>query len=577
MAIAYLHRELTTPTPKTSRTQVKFWFGLSLAFAAVYGILGWQQAFSSDYAVQDDARQHVFWMLRFLDPELFPNNLIADYFQSVAPAGYATFYRVMAALGVNPLLLNKLLPPVLGLLVTGYCFGLCLELLPIPATGFIAALMLNQQLWLKDDLISGTPRAFAYPLFLAFLYYVVRRSLLGTLAAIALLGLFYPQCLFIAAVILVLRLADWENGRFRLSQNRQDYLLCAAGLGVALLVMLPYVLTASEFGPAITAAEARTLPEFLPGGRATFFHKTFQGYWINGRRSSMFPKSLFTPVTLCAALLWPLLLAYRSRFPLLKQVTPNIAILPQLFLASVGMFFAAHALLFKLHLPSRYTGYGFRVIVVLLAAIALSAILDAIFRACQQPAKVYQQVFAIASTVVIGASLVLYPSFVKHFPLFTYRIGAVPSLYQFFQQQPKDILIASLSDEANNLPTFAQRSILVGSEYAVPYHVGYYRKFRQQIIDLIRSQYSPDLAAINQFIQKYGVDFWLLDASAFTPEYLGDDSWMDQFQPVSSEARSRLEQGTVPALATLVQPCTVFKTENLVVLEAECIAQARFD
>lgn len=34
--------------------------------------------------------------------------------------------------------------------------------------------------------------------------------------------------------------------------------------------------------------------------------------------------------------------------------------------------------------------------------------------------------------------------------------------------QPQDIRIASLAEEANNIPTFAQRSILVGREYAIP-------------------------------------------------------------------------------------------------------------
>ena len=52
--------------------------------------------------MQDDARQHVFWMQRFIDSELFPHDLIADYFQSVAPTGYTTLYRIAAALGSIP-------------------------------------------------------------------------------------------------------------------------------------------------------------------------------------------------------------------------------------------------------------------------------------------------------------------------------------------------------------------------------------------------------------------------------------------------------------------------------------------
>jgi len=78
MLLARLQRFLTAPIDKKSRSRVIFWFSLSLTFAAIYGILGLQEAFSSEYVVQDDARQHVFWMQRFFDPGLFPKDLIAD-------------------------------------------------------------------------------------------------------------------------------------------------------------------------------------------------------------------------------------------------------------------------------------------------------------------------------------------------------------------------------------------------------------------------------------------------------------------------------------------------------------------
>jgi len=72
-------------TTKTS-SQVKFWFSLSLTFAVIYGL--WDCGRLSVVSmVQDDAQQHVFWMQRFLDQRC-SQDLIADYFQSVAPAGY---------------------------------------------------------------------------------------------------------------------------------------------------------------------------------------------------------------------------------------------------------------------------------------------------------------------------------------------------------------------------------------------------------------------------------------------------------------------------------------------------------
>ena len=85
-----IHNLLISHSSKSSRNQVIFWFTLSITLVVTYAILGLQQAFGSEYVVQDDARQHVFWMARFLDTNLFPNDFIADYFQSVAPVGYST-------------------------------------------------------------------------------------------------------------------------------------------------------------------------------------------------------------------------------------------------------------------------------------------------------------------------------------------------------------------------------------------------------------------------------------------------------------------------------------------------------
>ena len=126
MLSSYLQKKLTTPTSNRFNPQLLFWFSLSLTFAAIYSILGLQDAFNGQSIVQDDARQHVFWMQRFIDPELFPDDLITNYFQSVAPVGYTTAYRVAAILGINPFLFNKLLPPIICAIAIAYCFGVCI-------------------------------------------------------------------------------------------------------------------------------------------------------------------------------------------------------------------------------------------------------------------------------------------------------------------------------------------------------------------------------------------------------------------------------------------------------------------
>jgi hypothetical protein len=572
--IARLHKFLTATVDRTSRSRTIFWLTLSLTFAAVYGFLGLKQVFSAEYMVQDDARQHVFWMMRFVDPELFPNDFIANYFQSVAPAGYSTLYKLAATVGIHPLFFHKILPLFLGLISTYYCFGLCLEMLPVPMTGFIASLLLNQHMWMTDDLASTTPRAFIYPIFLAFLYYLARSSLLPCLGAIALIGLFYPPYALVAAGILVLRLLCWKNGGLRLSGDRTNYLFCSTGLGVIFLVMLPYALDNSEFGPTYTAAEAKQMGEFAPKGRNAFFRPNPVDYWLTGRGSGMFPKSLFTPVTHCVGLLFPLLLFLRSAFPLAHQIQSKIWLLLQLFLASSAMFFAAHATIFKLYQPGRYTGYSLRFIIVLISAIALTLIIDGVGHWASKTATIFnfKSLVAVITTGIIAIAVVLYPCLVEKFPTVGYRQGTMAALYNFFQQQPKDILIASIAAETDDLPTFSQRSVLVAKEYAVPYQKGYYSRYRQRVSDLIRAQYTPDRAVLPNFINQYGVDFWMIDRNALTLDYVEEYGWLNQFH-TTAEAILYLKKGKIPALASAITRCAVFQNEFVVVLDASCIVK----
>ncbi len=576
MEITHLHRFLTAPIGtksrnSTSRFSVALWFSLSLCFAAAYSIMALPQNFSSEYVVGKDAREYLFWMHRFFDPELFKHDLIAAYFHSITPPGYAALYHVMADLGITPVLLSKLLPIVLGLITTGYCFAVCMQMLPVPIAGFIATLLLNQTLWMHDDIVSATPRAFFYPLFLAFLYYLLQRALLPCLVAIALQALFYPLVPFISSGILLLRLLNW-HGQLRLSQERRDYLFCATGVAVALLALVPYMLASSEFGPSITAAQAREMPEYWSGGRVSYYFLNTWNFWLDGRDSGIF--ALLSPPQLFIGLFLPILLRYPSRFGLALLVLSSVKILLQIVLASVGMFFAAHALAFKLHFPSRYTFHTFGMVLALAGGMALTLMLDAVFQWSQRtkPRLRGRQFLAIFTAAVLGAALVLYPSSLKVFPKTLYIGGGVPALYQFLQQQPKDSLIASLTGETDNIPTFAKRSILVGKEYALPFHTKYYAQFRPRAIDLINAQYSSDLKLVLGFIHKYGVNFWLLDRAAFTPEYIADN-WIKQYQP-AAVAMANLKQGTTPALLKLMKRCAVLETQSLVLLQTKCIEQA---
>lgn len=572
-----LHTFLTAPIGKTARSTTIFWFCLSLTCATALALLALQRPFSSEYVVQDDVRQHVFWMQRFVDPSLFPNDLIANYFQSVAPWGYTTVYQVLSAIGIHPLLASKLLPLPLALITTAFCFGTSLQILPVPLAGFISSVLLNQNLLRSDDLYSATPRAFLYPFFLVFLYFLLKRSVLPCAIAMAGLGLFYPQVMFMACGVLILSLVRWEQGRLRLSPDRQDFLICGVGLASATIALLIYVLQqdTSQFGPAIGVAEAKQLPEFWGSGRLSFFNNDPMVYWVTGQRSGLFPRPdrLFAPVLILIGFLLPILLRFPNQFPLVQQVTGSIRVLWLMLLASVGLYFMAHLLLFKLHLPSRYTQHSFRIVLVLAAGIVLTVLIDSAFRwAALSRRSRLKSGLAIGTASLVGLLLISFPLVYPRVP--GYTKGRAPELYQFFAQQPKDIVIASIAREADFIPTFSQRSVLAAQEYGIVYHQGYYNQFRERMTDILQAQYSADLNQVRAFTNKYGIDFWLLDKDAFKPKYFKSKAWIQQqYEPAAQDAIATLNRNIYPVVEQAMERCAVFSQNKLVVLQADCVVK----
>ncbi|MEM9909069.1 MAG: hypothetical protein AAF921_29070, partial [Cyanobacteria bacterium P01_D01_bin.44] len=316
-------------------------------------------------------------------------------------------------------------------------------------------------------------------------------------------------------------------------------------------------------------AQAKTMPEFGAGGRQPFFGKTGLDYWLGGK-SGLF--SMLNPVAIFAGFLLPLLLPLRQRLPLLLKTTPAFGLLAQLAGASLGCFFMAHVLLFRLHAPNRYTHYSASIILSMAAAIVLISLADAAGRWIRPffPKPVAKSVAKIFVTwVVIG--LMLYPASLKSFLDVLYLAPTQGTLYEFLAQQPKDTLVASLSEEADNISTFARRSVLVSQEHSIAYHTGYYDQIRQRVIDLIYAQTSPDLGELQRIIHQYGIDVWLVDGGAFNPGFMAQSKWLQQFKPAIDDAIATLKQGQSPALRQLMPTCTIFQEGDIALIEAACL------
>lgn len=539
----------------------KFWFLCSILFAVYYGGCGLLQAFSSTYVVQDDAREYVFWMQRFIEPDLFTNDLIADYFQSITPLGYATLYQIMAAIGITPLLLSKILPICLGILTTIYTFWLSLRIFPLPITAFISTLILNQSIWFSTDVASATPRSFVYPLLPAFLYYFLQNSRLAITIIMILQALFYPLLIFLYTGILIIH---WRKHLFPLILI----------LGLTAIVMSPYIISASQYGPIVSWHQALQMPEHWLGGRHPFFDANVFRFWLMGQHSGILPGVM--PPLIWISLLLPFCQRKTFLFPEIRYLKDaDTQILVTMIGIAIALYFAAHLFFLKLFFPTRHTIHLFRVIMAITAAIVLTVLGKFALSKYQNLPKLHwHKIPLFLLLLTFSLTLLFYPNFLKTYPKAEYKIGRHPQLYQFLQQQPTKTLTASLSDEADNLPTFSHRPILTSREYALPFHLGYYQQIRQRTSDLITAQYHPTLQPAQNLIKKYQIDYWLIEKNSFQPEYLTQRTWLNSFQPAFNQAINYLQTQQQPAITSQIEQCTVWQNQTFWLLKTACMINA---
>ncbi|MGF1602260.1 MAG: hypothetical protein ACFCU8_09620 [Thermosynechococcaceae cyanobacterium] len=550
----------------------KLWFWAALSISLYFSWVSVGFAFSQPFIVQDDVRQHIVWMQRFIDPTLFPGDLIADYYQSQSPEIFQVLYRGAALLHIAPLTFAKLLPIPLGVIASAYYFSVCLELFPVPAGAFLSTLIFNQTVWLKGDVISATPRALLYPLFTAFLYYVLRDRIWPCFVIVA-LSFCYPTLALTEVAIVTVRLAQGWPMRPRLSPDRRRWLLWLGAMVVAVVFIAPRLLQDSDFGPIVSAAQMHQMPEYQAGGRAQYFGVQPFDFWMGGRSGLHIPT--YPPVLLLGlGLPW----VRKTKLAWVESIQDQIAILWDILLASVGLYAIAHLTLLTLYFPSRYTGHSFRFILCFASGIVVTIWLQALWQWLQalpqrQKWPALKQGVWLVPVIVFAIASLIVPSLPSIFvPAHGWIVGAEPQLYTFMAQQPQESLVASLSGEADNLPAFSERSTLVGREFAIPFHLGYYQRIKERAIDLIRAQYSPDLKAAKAAIQTYGIDFFLVDQAAFTPEYIRQNKWLTQYQPATDDAIATLEAKQTPALQS-AQGCSVFSNDRLFVLDAVCLLQ----
>jgi len=396
---------------------------LVLALLLATGLSLWSQwpGISDPYAFQDDFR-NFYWMHRFQDPTLFPNDPLIggsivdvqlgslDLIVDISRPGYSLLFYAGSLL-FDIVTLHKLLVFPLMLVSVYYLFRIG-ERLRGSGTGFALAMafaVLNLASFSSISVAGGLPRSFAAPLLLGLVYYLMVDRTIPALIFLIVSSTIYVPIFLLGAVTYGLAALEpaASKWRFRVRWRRITPLLVlfiAAALLLAPLVAGRLDNLIGALGDEADGSAIVADPGFGSGGRWNLFI-VFPFLGLGG----LFSKAgsvwqSFSLVFLSLAL-WIQLPRAVGKYP---------GALKNLFIASLLMFGLAwfFILVFTsltLYFPSRYTRISLFLVFLIFAVTNLEegvniAVKRLRLLGARQKGLILLLLFVIGAAMVVAAN-----------------------------------------------------------------------------------------------------------------------------------------------------------------------------
>ncbi len=336
---------------------------------------------------EDDYAQLIWWTYQFNDAELFPKDIILEFFSLpiFSTYGWQYLYRLFVPF-FDAEQFGEILPFVLILpsTVLVWLLGHHCGRGSLGAAFAVIFFTVVEMHYLR----SGLPRSFAVPILL-FGMWSLSQHRQGALGLSIFFGvLFYPpvaaNLVLLTAVVLGLRW--YTDKKLPASWPTLLFFVCCAAFTLASAYLGPLP---DGIGPRTPLEAALSMPEFFDGGRSAFFSENIWSFYFTKSSSGLG----INPYA-ALGLLFVTILTLRY-FP--RAVSIEIW---SLAATSIALFVFAHITLFLMYFPNRFVRYALPVFYLLFLSSLLPAIVDSlrkmkwISRICQNlPERRQCQVF----------------------------------------------------------------------------------------------------------------------------------------------------------------------------------------
>jgi hypothetical protein len=491
---------------------------------------------SDPFRFADDARILIPPLFRLREPGIFPGDPITDYYLASLPDALRLVYAFLAPV-VDPAVASKLLPYVLFALTLA-CLGvLAYRLGGTPAAFGALALSLGSA-HVLGRMVAGLPRAFALPLVLAGVLYLVLGRPVGLAVLAVLAAAFYP----VAGVLLGLSLlglfllpAADRGLAARYSFRRRALVLAVTAAGMA-LVVAPSALRLSAYGPAIDAASVHRFPEagefgrFDPADRSPFpplpqaAVAPLAATLVGDGAPLVASTNLRAHATLAAVALF---LFAAGGFVVLAKRSAEARRFLVFGAALVAGHTVALVLTPRLFLPERYVAYG----VPVLALAGVPAAFSFFSAHARTSLRCVPFAWTLAVLALVGSRGASWSGLTVLVP------PAERPLYAKLAELPKTSVVAGWPGLAiDNVPYLSRRTAFVTRETHMPFHRRYTELVRERLRALIAAYFASDVGPLRELSRRYGVTHLLVERRHF-------DSPPAYFAPFDAEARAAFAAG----------------------------------
>lgn len=502
------------------------------------------------------------WMSRWKEPGLLRGDLLADYWQSVTPWFYRAAFWTASAVGLEPLVLVKLLPALLCLVASLFSYRFLRAIGAEPFAAFVTTAVLLMHLAEAGVIANGTPRSFWPPLMLAALDGLARKKALQTAGSQLLLTGCYPPMALVLAPVIGATVFSW-HAPYCLDFSRQRVVLVAASALATLVGLLPFLILSGQFSPAVTLAEALHIPTFGPGGRNQITAPDGSIDLLCGRRLGLFRRchGTFGFLLMFGSVLGgTAILAWRTLRP--AEGRAQSALPFSFLLASLAWFALASLVLFRMYLPNRYTAALLTLGILCLVPMAVEFGKAALRRKGLSPAVAA----VIVSLAAISGVAAVRPRPILTAPLDHEFVAAIGAL-------PRDAVVAGFVSDLDFSPVLTNRSTLFSAELTVGFHHGYLRQVLARMADMRDVTLTHEPAVLINRLGRNEVSIF-----AVYPEMLAEARLPRPFRgffgPDLIDAEAAAARHGETLLGRLAPECIVQKFTTVLMLDAVCLAGA---